>query len=100
MYSPAFTHSVSASPALLIAPVPVQLSANVLVLSSTTPVTCPQHTDPSSPADGLAEADGLMDGLTDLDGEREGDSESDTDGEIETETDELGLNEGETEMET
>ena len=70
MYSPASSCICSASPALMIDPVPVQWLAKVRMLSSATPVTCPQHTVPATPMDGLALGDalrlwlGLMDGDT------------------------------------
>jgi hypothetical protein len=57
---------------------------------STTPVTRPQHTGPGikdTPADGEAEAEGLILGLTE--GEMLGETDGDIDGEIDGDIDGL-----------
>lgn len=95
MYSPAFMLTFSASPAPLIAPVPVQLPVNVFIISSVTPVICPQQTEPTAPdGDADGDTDTLTDGDTEAEGDNDGDSEGDTDGLMLGDSDGLTLADG------
>lgn len=76
MYSPGSRarRSLSFAPGFSTAPVPVQFPLNVRALSSSTPVTWPQHVSPVGPGDGLADSDidGLMLALSLILSEAEG----------------------------